>query len=299
MSDINSVLSLENNRLVARSDVSVYGVLNAAKIQTTELVAHQRYESQFFEFAPNTETGTNVGSGLLWSSQNKNKQFIFLDNPDRFSSTESIDIPADAAYHIGGSPILSALSLGGSVIESNLQTVGTLENLTVAGDLTAGNIYFRNSKIGIGTDTPHGSLSIYDSNTDVEIVLYSDINGRARIGTHYSRALDIITDETARISIERNGDITLGQQNNSNTAIRTYGKVGVNVTNPEVDLEVAGSVRYSGKLFKVSETEPDSGFHQIGDVVWNAEPKPNGFVGWICVATGNPGTWKTFGAISQ
>jgi len=302
MSDITSVLSIENNKLVARSDVSVYGVLNAAKIQTTELVAHTRYDSQFFEFAPTTETGSNVGSGLLWSSQTKNKQFVFLDNPDRFSSTESIDIPADKEYMIGGASMLNAISLGGSVIESNLQTVGNLEELTVLGDVNFGSGFIFNSKtgqLGLNIDTPHGQLSIYDPKTDVEIVVYTDINGRAKIGTHHARSVDIITDETARISVEGNGDITIGQQNNSNTVTRVYGSVGVNVTSPSEDLEVSGNVRFTGKLFTVGEDAPASGSYRIGDIVWNAEPKPGQYIGWVCVATGNPGNWKPFGIIAQ
>ena len=30
----------------------------------------------------------------------------------------------------------------------------------------------------------------------------------------------------------------------------------------------------------------------------NALPSPGGFAGWICTASGAPGTWKGFGAIS-
>jgi hypothetical protein len=36
-----------------------------------------------------------------------------------------------------------------------------------------------------------------------------------------------------------------------------------------------------------------------GDIIWNtAAPAAGGFIGLVCVAAGNPGTWKTFGAIS-
>ena len=36
----------------------------------------------------------------------------------------------------------------------------------------------------------------------------------------------------------------------------------------------------------------------LGDIVYNTSPTAGGFVGWVCTATGTPGTWKTFGAIS-
>lgn len=35
-----------------------------------------------------------------------------------------------------------------------------------------------------------------------------------------------------------------------------------------------------------------------GDIVYSTTPTASGFVGFVCVASGAPGTWKTFGAIS-
>lgn len=43
---------------------------------------------------------------------------------------------------------------------------------------------------------------------------------------------------------------------------------------------------------------PTTGTWQRGDIVWHAAPVAGGFVGWVCVAAGTPGTWRTFGAIS-
>jgi len=36
-----------------------------------------------------------------------------------------------------------------------------------------------------------------------------------------------------------------------------------------------------------------------GDVVWNQTPSAGGTIGWVCVTTGHPGTWKAFGAIAM
>lgn len=35
-----------------------------------------------------------------------------------------------------------------------------------------------------------------------------------------------------------------------------------------------------------------------GEVVFNTDPAPGGFVGWVCTAAGTPGTWKGFGQIA-
>lgn len=43
---------------------------------------------------------------------------------------------------------------------------------------------------------------------------------------------------------------------------------------------------------------PTEGNHTIGEVVYNTSPASGSPVGWVCIATGNPGTWKEFGTIS-
>jgi parallel beta-helix repeat protein len=43
---------------------------------------------------------------------------------------------------------------------------------------------------------------------------------------------------------------------------------------------------------------PVAGTFQAGDIVYNSAPTAGGFIGFVCVTAGTPGTWKTFGAIS-
>lgn len=43
---------------------------------------------------------------------------------------------------------------------------------------------------------------------------------------------------------------------------------------------------------------PVAGTWVRGDIVFNTDPSAGGFIGWVCTASGTPGTWKTFGAIS-
>ena len=44
-------------------------------------------------------------------------------------------------------------------------------------------------------------------------------------------------------------------------------------------------------------TAPTTGVYAIGDIVWNTNPQPTGYVGWVCTRDGTPGLWKPFGAI--
>ncbi len=43
---------------------------------------------------------------------------------------------------------------------------------------------------------------------------------------------------------------------------------------------------------------PTTGTWKAGTVVFNPAPTAGGFLGWVCVSPGTPGTWKTFGPIS-
>ena len=42
---------------------------------------------------------------------------------------------------------------------------------------------------------------------------------------------------------------------------------------------------------------PTAGTFNKGDIVYNTNPTPNSYVGWICTTAGTPGTWKGFGLI--
>lgn len=44
---------------------------------------------------------------------------------------------------------------------------------------------------------------------------------------------------------------------------------------------------------------PVAGTWARGNVVYHSSPATSGFLGWVCVAAGTPGTWKTFGVIES
>ena len=50
--------------------------------------------------------------------------------------------------------------------------------------------------------------------------------------------------------------------------------------------------------FEAGNAAPTEGYHTLGEVVYNSSPASGSPVGWVCIATGNPGTWKEFGTIS-
>jgi hypothetical protein len=116
------------------------------------------------------------------------------------------------------------------------------------------------------------------------------------MGNWTASDLEIITDNTTRIALSSNGNITIGS--NFETKVTVQGKLGVNVKTPDCDIVTAGPVKFQGKKHEVGEAIPTGGAYKMGDIVWNSNPKPTGYVGWICTRDGTPGEWKPFGQIS-
>lgn len=293
------VVVLGDNQIILRGNVKVHGVLEAGLIKSTELITDYRYDKKFLTFV-SPDNDTINGTGLLWADKVQNKQLVYLTEPNRFFLSENIDIPEDKALLIGGSVIISRDTLGFSITESNLKKVGTLSSLTVGGNVNLGDcVYFNpiSQRLSIGIETGNAIFSVYDTISDVEIILEGNNEGRAKIGTYNSKGVDIVTGDQTRITVEANGHINLGVENRDNTITRAYGKLGVNVKNPKEQLEVAGNVKFQNKLFTTGNQPPQEGAYQKGDIVWNDDPMVNNYVGWICITSGAPGTWQPFGLI--
>ena len=54
----------------------------------------------------------------------------------------------------------------------------------------------------------------------------------------------------------------------------------------------------TGRGVSYASAIPSSGRWMQGEIVYNTLPASGGFVGWVCTASGSPGTWKTFGLIT-
>lgn len=283
--------------LTVKGDVKVYGILDAGFIRTTEILTNQRYEKQFLEFA--SPSGDTIGTGLLWRGE-RNRQFLYVTGPDRFWLTENLDIPGDKSYLINGVPALSHDSLGTNIVNSHLQNVGTLNSLSVSGEVNIANHVFYNpvsQRLSIGTDQGNALFSLYDYVNNVEVIVDSNEQGHGVIGTHSTKALDIVTDHQTRISISETGHITLGSEYRDTTVTRVYGTLAVGVKNPREQFEVAGNMRMGNRLFANGNSVPESGSYQAGDIIWNQSPRPGNHIGWVCVQGGAPGVWKPFGKI--
>ncbi len=290
---VNEVLS----PLTIKGDLTVQGNITAQKLHVNEITADIRNErSSPLEFVAEGDSGI-YGKGLQWKDNGPTKQFVYRANPDRIWTTESLDLNDGCSLYIGNVPVVSQNELGSTVSKSSLSTVGTLNNLKTSNNLTIDEwIYYEadSNRLGIGTEAPNAQLSVVSLESEFII----DCEGStSKVGNFTTDTLDIITDNTPRISINAYGDICLGTHNENKT--RVTGRLGVNVNKPSADIETAGPVKFEGKKFENGTEVPTSGSYNRGDIVWNQLPTPTGYVGWICIREGSPGEWKAFGQINS
>jgi hypothetical protein len=293
-------LSVEH--ILTAQDITVSGTIRAAKLEVNELTADLRVErSSSLEFRKVNDDSI-IGKGLLWFGEGNVKQFVFNNKPDRFFSSEHIELFKDRTLIIGGVPILSSSELGTSVTKSNLRELGRLKGLIVDGNVSIDQyIYYNNNnnRLGVGTDTPSAGFSVAEDG--IEVMLGTRDQTRGMVGTHASIPFDIVTDNTTRISLSPSGNIQLGNTELEPVQVSIHGKLSIRVNNPDpnVDLHVNGPIRFAGRMHSYAEEYPTSGSHRVGDIVWNSNPDIGKPVGWVCVRAGAPGLWKRYGLVME
>ena len=189
-----------------------------------------------------------------------------------YQGAVATDIDLTKSIRIDGNEVLWKDRLGNSVKFSKLVEVGVLKTLNVSDTLTV-----EGGKVGVNTLEPGGTLGVAKDGLEVVI----DVVGSTPfIGTNTSD----------RFSIGTNREPTLFVSHDN--------KIGIKVKTPKQDLDVAGPIRFQGQTHQYLNNEPVNGSHERGDIVWNSEPEPGKPLGWVCVKSGAPGTWRHFGEIS-
>lgn len=246
-------------------EVRVHGKLSADEINT------ERSSLMIFKEANGI---TNYGKGIMWSSDRGNKQFVLHAKPDRLWTTESLDLDKERTYMIGGNTVIYATGLGHNIVESNLTKLGVLQDLQVAGD-AAVTRKLSTSSLDVGKFT-------IDEN---------ELFATNRFAVYRNE----------QIELELSHSITVGNSNNVNRPISLYGNVSIGLAQPQenVSLTVEGPVSFDRKKFQVGNGIPTNGRYNKGDIVWNNDPKPSDYIGWVCIVEGSPGSWLPFGIISS
>ena len=194
--------------------------------------------------------------GIDWSDGTTITKLVYKSG-QRLWTDASIDLEQNKSYKINNTDVLSARELGPSIIKSNLRQVGTLKSLVVTGNADIGEFASFNSalnRLGLGTDLPNATLSIADNG--VEIILGAPAQGRATIGTYTNHDLDLVTDNTTRLTVKTGGDIVIGHEKFNNGVLRVNGTI---YAKSVIADDAAG--RVSSVMFK---TDGDSSVYGVG-----------------------------------
>lgn len=62
-------------------------------------------------------------------------------------------------------------------------------------------------------------------------------------------------------------------------------------------IEMDSPFLLGSKIHSYGTVAPTTGTWAVGDIVYNTSPAASGYIGWVCVTSGTPGTWKGFGLI--
>jgi hypothetical protein len=283
------------NALQVDGALTVNGAIYATQLHVDEITADVRNERT----SPLEFRGENnqeaLGKGVIWTGGKYTKQFV-LQQGDRLWSSEHIDLHESKTFRIANETVISKNALGAGVTESNLKSVGTLTNLRVNGNLDVDEFfrYDANSQqLVLGAETPNGMLTM--ESWDHQFIIDPTEDRKWKLGTWTTSALNIVTDDTTRIAIGESGNVTVTGKTNFERGVG----IGVKNFTDDADLTVAGAVRFQGKKQEVGESIPTNGNYSKGDIVWNSNPTPTAYVGWVCVREGSPGEWKRFGQIAS
>ena len=119
------------------SDVSITGNLYVLGSTTSVNTASLAITDKNIQLG-NTPAPTDIladGGGITLMGTT-NKTLNWVDATDSWTSSENLDLATTKTYKINTADVLSATTLGSSVVNSSLTSVGTLTSLAVTGTIT-------------------------------------------------------------------------------------------------------------------------------------------------------------------
>lgn len=255
--DIVGNASVQNN-------LAVNGTITADTITVKNLITEAGSLDGSGQWTTNLEDDL-VGKGFSWTWGESSTSLVYR-NGNRLWTNADFDLDANRSYKINNIDVISLTSLGTQITKSNLREVGPLKSLTVIGDSVVSEFAFFNnglSRLGLNTDSPNGALSIVEN--DVEILLGAPSIGTAKIGTYSSHDLDIITDNTTRVSIKNNGKVVFGNEATKTADVTIHGTLTVETIISDTRID-----RFSPLEFKATR---DSSIYGKG-LMWTGTGAP-------------------------
>ena len=225
-----------NDAVHVAGKLTVDGILEVQTIKADQIISANGSGTGGSNFTADTESGLN-GQGLRWEADGINSLFVYR-NGGKIWSNASIDLQADQTFKIDDITVLSSTELGQSVTKSNLRQVGALRSLEVMGHTNLGYFAYFNpddGRLGLGTETPNGALSIVEN--DVELIIGAKNTGTAIVGSYTNHDVAIVSDNIARVTVKKSGEVHIGDENFNNGVLKVHGTIEATsiVTDSRID----------------------------------------------------------------
>ena len=188
--DFITVGSVDTDNLIGDIDVSgnlnVQGKLTAGTLHVEELSSTQKV-TQNIDF--HAQAGSLDMMGMQWRKQGEaTKQIVWRE--DRFYVSSTVDLHRNAQLQIDNIPVLSADRLGVTIKHSELEHVGTLNNLRTSGDLNIDDFVTWDSgmmRFGIGVEAANAQFSV--ASNEAEFVVDPEFD-HVRVGAYTTRIVE-------------------------------------------------------------------------------------------------------------
>jgi len=165
---------------------------------------------------------------------------------------------------LSGKPLIDNGALGRSVLKSNLQSVGLLDELQVKGEAHLSNtLYTSNKRAGINTLEPSAALAVWDE--ECELVTKKFEKNTGFIGTVRTQKLILGSNGNINIVLDTDGSTKITKLKLGNVSINCYDEMP----------------NWEGTK---------------GDIVFNEEPKVKTPMGWVCLGGAR---WASLAKITE
>ena len=229
-----------------------------------------------------------VAGNTFYNIENK---AIALDT--RFNDLGAITVSGNTFSNVDGS------FNGNFIAERDVNTGYTIKALSIVGN-TFSNAQSLSNASAILIDSVD-SLVITGNSADLQIgnqEIFIRVSGAVQSGTIHSNTLVCPDDRANFVLFDSPSDVDVEIGFNSTNA--RYLLTSPNVKTSSGYIQDTGSNIYIKQ--PISRTlhgnaAPTNGEWVRGDRILHQFPTSNGFEGWVCVASGTPGTWKEFGTI--
>jgi len=142
-----------NDDLVVGGDLTVHGTTTTVN-STTVTVDDKNIELG----STDTPTDATADGGGITLKGDTDKTFNWVDATDSWTSSEHLDLASGKAYYINNASVLSSNTLGSGVVNSSLETVGTINTGTWQGTIVAPTYGGTGVNNGASTITVGGNL---------------------------------------------------------------------------------------------------------------------------------------------